>query len=302
MESKYGSRRKPSSGRGFILGTLAAFIAGGMLVGYVVYYNLSPDGAGEGASGDPATIASPSASPSATGGALLTPPTPLAQQLENIDPENPEEAVEAVKTVAEQTGGIEQRLLAAEQRLTALSLASEQAAGNAARLESLLIAFAVRRLIERGDELGLLTDQLRLRFGDERPNAVSTIINFSRRKTPLRIDRLVARLDGLGPELSQAESTLSWDTITREIGSLFSIRRQSTPSPKADQRLQRARRALEQGRIESAISEIKALPGAPKAQEWIADAEEYARVLQALDNIELAAVLAQSPAQQDSDD
>ena len=75
----------------------------------------------------------------------------------------------------------------------------------------------------------------------------------------------------------------------------FVVRRQSTPSPKADQRLQRARRALEQGRIESAIREIRALPGAPNAEEWIRDAEEYKRVMDALENIETAAVLAQAP-------
>jgi hypothetical protein len=46
MEPKYGSRRKTSSGRGTILAALAAFIAGGALVGYVVWYNLQPERGG----------------------------------------------------------------------------------------------------------------------------------------------------------------------------------------------------------------------------------------------------------------
>jgi hypothetical protein len=288
MESKYGSRRKPSSLRGILLATLASFIAGGLLAGYIVWYNYNPTASRE-----------PAVKPSATGSVLTqTPaptaavsPTPRTEPLKPIDPANAEEAV---KTVAEAQGGIDQRLEAAEQRLAALALRSEEAEGNAARLEALLIAFAARRLIERGDELGDLTQQLRLRFGDERPNAVSTIINFSRRDTPLRLDTLVARLDGLGPELTRDDAGPSWDMFVRELRSLFVIRRQSTPSPQADFRLARARQALEQGRLESAIREIKGMPGAPKAAEWIADAEEYMLVMEALENIETAAVLAQS--------
>lgn len=275
-----------------------------MLVGYAVWYNVNPD-AGEGVSSRPAVEASPSVAATDSGGILTSPPTPLAdalEELEDLDPENPEEAVEAVRTVAEQTGGIGQRLAAAEQRLRELAIQTQRASENAAQLESLLIAFAVRRLIERGDELGLLADQLRLRFGDDRPNAVSTVINFSRRDTPLRIDLLLARLEGLAPELTQSESGFSWGRFTSELSSLFVVRRQSTPSPQSDQRITRARRALEQGRIENAIQEIKGLPGAPAAQEWIADAEEYARVMDALDNIELAAVLAQRGSQEAAED
>ena len=43
MASRFGSRRKPTSMRRFVLAALAAFVAGGALVGYVVYYNLSND-------------------------------------------------------------------------------------------------------------------------------------------------------------------------------------------------------------------------------------------------------------------
>lgn len=43
MASKYGSRRKPSSTKGFLIAALASFLAGGALAGYVVYYNLNSD-------------------------------------------------------------------------------------------------------------------------------------------------------------------------------------------------------------------------------------------------------------------
>ena len=45
------------------------------------------------------------------------------------------------------------------------------ASGNAARAEGLLIAFSARRTLERGNDLGYLGDQLRLRFGDAEANA-----------------------------------------------------------------------------------------------------------------------------------
>lgn len=292
MESKYGSRRKTSSNRGFLLAALASFLAGGMLVGYVVYYNLGSDEEAGDASADVIADASPSEASTETAAALISPPTPIAEALEAIE-ENPEEAVEAVLSVAEQQGGIDQRLAAAEQRLERLALQSQAAAGNAARAEGLLIAFATRRIIERGEELGYLGDQLRIRFGDERPNAVRTIINFARREQKLRVDLLIARLDGLAPELRQSDTGASWSAFRNEIGSLFAVRRQSTPSPQPRQRLERAKRALEQGRYLSAIEEIKAMPGADKAADWLKDAEEYARAMEALENIEKAAVLDQ---------
>ncbi len=290
MESKYSSRRKSASVKGAVLTALASFIAGGALVGYVVWFNIAEREMPEEQVERPSEAA---ASPTPTGlpDAMLTPsPTPLADAL---DAETPEEAVEAVRSVAEQQGGLDQRLAAAEQRLARLDLQAQAAAGNAARAEALLIAFATRRLIERGDELGYLADQLRLRFGDERPNSVNTIITFSRSNPPIRLDGLVARLDGLGPELSEMSQGPSWARLRRELGELFVIRRKSTPSSQPEQRLERARYALEQGRYRSAIEEVRAMPGAAKAESWIEDAERYAAAMEALENIEAAAVLDQ---------
>ena len=46
MASQYGSRRKPSSGRTMLLAAVTSFIIGGLLVGWVVWYNFQPDRAG----------------------------------------------------------------------------------------------------------------------------------------------------------------------------------------------------------------------------------------------------------------
>ena len=281
MESKFGSRRKPSSGRGIWLAVIAAFIAGGALVGWAMWYNLQPQGAGAPGAGAEAV-----AGAGKTPGAALSPsPSPLAQAIENAKTE------EAVERVAEQQGGLDQRLAAAEQRLTQLDLQAQAAAGNAARAESLLIAFATRRAVERGAELGYLADQLRLRFGDQWPNAVSTIIEFSR--DPVRLDGLVARLEGLGPQLREGSEGPSWEAFQREISQLFVFRRESTPSPQPERRLERARWALEQGRYQNAIDEVKGMPGASKAAAWIKDAERYRKAMEALEVIETAAVLDQ---------
>jgi len=290
MESKYGSRRKSSSTKGVLIAAALSFLLGGGLVGYVVWYNSSENSPGNDAVGEPAvTAASPT--PLAPPSAVISPsPTPLTEALEA---ETPEQTVEAVTRVAEQQGGLDQRLAAAEQRLTRLDLQTQAAAGNAARAEALLIAFATRRLIERGDELGYLADQLRLRFGDERPNAVNTIISFSRSEPPIRLDTLLARLEGLGPQLQETSEGPSWEALQRELGELFVIRRESTPSSQPERRLERARYAMEQGRYRSAIEEVKAMPGAARAESWITDAERFAAAMDALENIEAAAVLDQ---------
>jgi hypothetical protein len=266
-----------------ILAALISFIAGGALVGYVVWYNLEP-----GRHAAPLPAASIAASGAGDGAALTDQPTALADA---IKADNAEQAVQVVTRVAEQQGGLDQRLAAAEQRLTQLDLQAQAAAGNAARAESLLIAFATRRALERGAELGYLSDQLRLRFGDQWPNAVATIIEFSR--NPVRLDGLTARLEGLGPQLRESDEGPSWGAFRRELSQLFVFRRESTPSPQPQRRLERARWALEQGRYQSAIDEVKGMPGAAKAESWIADAERHKKAMEALEVIETAAVLDQ---------
>ena len=296
MESKFGSRRKPTSMRRFMLAALAAFTAGGALVGYVVYYNLSEDGTQIAAADNPPALpdaptidGDPSDAPT---GEITASPSPLADAVAALEEGDAEEAAQAVRNVAQQQGGLDQRLAAAEQRLARLDLQAQAAAGNAARAEGLLIAFATRRAVERGAELGYLADQLRLRFSDQWPNAVNTIISFSR--NPIRIDNLTARLDGLGPQLVSRDEGMSWARVQREIGELFVIRRESTPSPQPERRLERARIALEQGRYQNAIDEISGMPGADQAESWIADAERYRDAMLALEVIETAAVLDQS--------
>lgn len=286
MESRFGSRRtKPSKGP--IFGAVAAaFLLGASIVGIFYWQDTKEE--------EPVALSNEAGQaqanlPAIADSAIDAPapiPTPAEEAAVVVAAV---EATEAVERVAEQQGGLDQRLAAAEQRLARLDLQAQAAAGNAARAEGLLIAFATRRYIERGEELGYLADQLRLRFGDSWPNAVRTVISFSR--DPITLDSLLARLDGLAPELQKSEGINSWADFRRELSELFVVRRESTPSPQPARRLERARQFLESGRIDSAIGEIKNMPGAATAEDWIADAERYAAAMSALETIEMAAVL-----------
>ena len=216
-------------------------------------------------------------------------PSPTADAID-ADPVAARRAAARVEQVVEQQGGLDSRVAAMEQRLARIDLQLEAATGNAARAEGLLIAFAARRAIERGTPLGYLGDQLRLRFGDARPNAVQTVIDVSR--DPVTLDQLIARLDGLAPQLVNNEpqgDLMGW--LGRELSGLFVVRREDQPSPQPSRRIDRARLFLESGRPEAAVAEVRNLPNADQAAGWVEDAERYARAQRALELLETTAIL-----------
>lgn len=185
---------------------------------------------------------------------------------------------------------LDQRIAELEQRLARLDVQADAAAGNAARAEGLLIAFAARRAIERGDRLGYLANQLRLRFGAAEAGAVEAVLAVDRE--PVTLDQLLAGLDGLAPQLGASpadQGTFDW--LWRELGELFVVRREDAPSPAPERRLERARLFLESGRAGAAAAEIRNLPNADSAAAWIADAERYAAAQRGLERIEAAAIL-----------
>ncbi len=269
--------RPRRSARPVVIGMLATFALGAGLAGYGVYRYVDRT---------PATAPAPVAPATLPDAGVPADPGPGPSPSASVEARD---AVQAAKIVAQQQGGLDQRLAAAEQRIARLDLQAQAASGNAARAEGLLIAFSARRTLERGNDLGYLGDQLRLRFGDAMPNAVQTIIAFGRR--PVTLDQLIARLDTLAPDLAQTARRVSWSQVRDELASLFVVRRESTPSPQPARRLERARLFLQSGRVEAAIAEVRFLPGAGEASDWIADAKRYAAAQNALELIETAAVL-----------
>jgi hypothetical protein len=293
MDQSYEFRDQAGTRRGLPFRSTLVGIALAFLLGCSVTLYLASDG--DLGLGDLFTVRS------ADGGEQAATPAALASEAGEDPAPEPSasasaaaaeamQAVERAEQVVTQAGGLDARVAAMEQRLTRLDIQSQSAAGNAARAEGLLIAFAARRAIERGVPLGYLADQLRLRFGEARPNAVQTVIDAA--QNPVTLDRLVARLDGLSPQLDDAPDGEGLFTrLGREISSLFVVRREDTPSPVAERRLERARLFLESGRVEAAVAEVRGMPNAVAAAEWIADAERFAAAQHALETLETAAVL-----------
>lgn len=287
MHEDYGSIARAQTRRTRQMGALVGvgagtFLLGAALVGLVWWSGIGPDDFIQVKRQTPVRITVP---PSPA-------PTPVVSPSEaaKSTAAQARQAVAKVEQVVQQQGGLDSRVAAMEQRLTKLDLQLQAASGNAARTEGLLVAFAARRTIERGEPLGYLADQLKLRFGDGHPNAVRTVIDFS--QNPVTLDQLSARLDGLAPQLIKAppdEGAVAW--LGHELSGLFVIRRETTPSPAPERRLDRARLFLESGRVAPAVAEVQHLPNAQQAANWIADAQRYDQVRQALDLLETTAIL-----------
>lgn len=192
--------------------------------------------------------------------------------------------------IARTQGAMESRVADLEHKLDRLNLEASAASGNAVRAEALLVAFAARRVVERGAPLGYLEDQLKTRFAAAQPAAVATITAFSH--DPVTLDRLTARLEALGPMLAQSPPTEgAWARISREMSQLFVLHHEVAASPDPRLRLDHARLCLQEGKIDDAIADIRLMPGGGVAGEWIAQAQRYATAQQALDAIETTALL-----------
>jgi hypothetical protein len=187
------------------------------------------------------------------------------------------------------------RMAGLEARVARVETAARRAEGSAGRTDALVVAFAARRAIDRGVQLGYLETLLVDRFGNRHPRAVATIVTASR--TPVRLDDLVAEYDTLGPQLRSGGPQDSWwSNFQRELGSLVNVRRADVPSAKPDARYRRAVGRLESGDVDTALAETMRLPGAARAGAWASKARRYVAAHRALDEIESSALLAGSGA------
>lgn len=277
MQDEYLSQARPvrprGAGRAILAVGLLAFVLGAVLVGWVAWRSgLTLDRvlgteAPQAAAPAPATARAPAVLPP------LTANPALAQ------------------------GGFDQRIAGLEQRLAQLDLQAQAVSGNTSRAEGLLIAFATRRMIDRGSPLGYLEDQLRARFAEAQPNAVATLVTAAQR--PVTLDQLATQLQALGPKLASAPAEQSgWQKVRNGVSSLFVIRSDNRPAPEPQLRLQRAQLLLRQGQTDAAILEVRQLPGAAGANGWIAAAQRYVAAQRALDQIESTALVAPLPQQQ----
>jgi len=192
-------------------------------------------------------------------------------------------------TLAAREAALAAQLSALEARAATINNQAAAASGNATRAEGLLVAFAARRALDRGLGLGYIEGQLRERFGATQPRAVATVIQASR--MPVTLEDLRLGLASIGPDLVAGGRGNWWGGLHNALSNLIVLRKEGVPSPRPSDRLSRARHLLEGGQVEAALAEVSRLPGAPKAQRWIAAAHRYIEARQALDVIETAAII-----------
>jgi len=192
------------------------------------------------------------------------------------------------------TAPLERRVAQLDDHVKDIAERAEAASGNANRAEALLVAFAARRAIDRGLQLGYLEAMLRERFSRSQPQAVGTIITASR--SPVTLEDLRGELELLAPELVGISAKANWwDAFRRELAGLIVIRREDTPPMTPDARVERARVSLAAGHVDRALAEIARLPARDKADVWMANARRYVAAHNALDLIETSALLTPAP-------
>jgi hypothetical protein len=183
------------------------------------------------------------------------------------------------------------RVSTLEDKVDDIQAQATEATGDASRAEGLLVAFAARRALDRGVELGYIEGLLRQRFGGTQPQAVATILSAAHR--PVTLADLQNGLDAIAPTLSAGGSpkTSWWQSFRNELSGMVVVRRAGEPSTQPADRVSRAQRMLEAGQVDTALAEVVRLPDHGTADAWILAARRYLAGRGALDQIETAALL-----------
>lgn len=271
-----GQRRGPG-GR-----TIAALVAGGLLVGaggaaWLGWHNGLVSVEMNGAIPQIVPAPSASASPSGAANAPLAVASPVAP------------------AVAEaQLADTGTRIALLEQRLAVINQKATAAAGNAIHAEALLLAFATRRAVERGQPLGWIEAQLRARYGATQGAAVDRIIAAS--AMPVTLGQLAEQFELLAPALTGgAPDEGTWAWISRQFSELVVIRHDDQPSPTPESRVARVRAFIAGGKVEAALAEVERMPGSAHAAQWVARARDFVETQRALDQLEAAALTGTQP-------
>ena len=211
----------------------------------------------------------PSAAPAAPAIAALPPGTDIA-------------------TLAAREQALAARLDQLDLRIRDVDGSARAASSYATQAERLMIAFAVRRAVERGQPLGTLENQLRARFAERQGEAVAAIVQVAAQ--PVTLEDLRLALETIAPRLGNGPDDSLWARARRMLGDMVVLRSVDSPSPRPSDRLNRARRALDAGDAEAALAEVAHMPGAANAESWTSAAKRYVAARHALTEIERAAM------------
>lgn len=186
-------------------------------------------------------------------------------------------------TLTAREAALSAQLAAVETRMSAVTADAAAAGAQAGRAEALLVVAAARRALDRGQSLGWLEPQLRLRFPAD-PVAVEQVARAA--DQPVTLEDLRLGFDVIAPDLQSGAGGGFLPALRRELGSLVVLRRAGSPSAQPAERLARARRLLASGQVEAALAEARTLPGAARGGNWAAAARRYAEARRALDRLE----------------
>jgi hypothetical protein len=183
------------------------------------------------------------------------------------------------------------RVATLEDKVDDIQAQATEATGDASRAEGLLVAFAARRALDRGVELGYIEGLLRQRFGGTQPQAVAAILSASHQ--PVTLADLQTGLDAIAPTLAAGgpPQVSWWQSFRTALSGMVVVRRVGEPSTLPADRVSRAQRMLEAGQVDSALAEVVRLPDHGAADKWIVAARRYLAGRGALDQIETAALL-----------
>jgi ABC-type amino acid transport substrate-binding protein len=217
-------------------------------------------------------------------------PVSSAQPVVSTPQPAPRPAMVTAPAAPPSEAALDERVATIESRLDQIDARAAAASGDADRAEGLLIAFAARRALDRGQPLGYLEGMLRERFGNSDATSVAQIIAASQR--PVTLPQLQDELQALKATLVTHDPDEGlWQGFKHELASLFVVRRADQPSTIPADRFSRAEHALEQGQVDAAATEVARMPGRARALDWLAQARRYVMARNALDRIETAALL-----------
>src|SRR3546814_12668581 len=105
---------------------------------------------------------------------------------------------------------------------------------------------------------------------------MSSMFFFSSRRRHTRCALVTGVQTCALPILVSGGDARGWfDRLRAELSSLVVIHKEGTLSSRPSDRLARARYLIEAGQVESALAEVRRLPGAPRADRWIPAAPHY---------------------------
>lgn len=248
---------RPSRGRGLIAGLFGMFVLGVLAMGFLV----SRTDLGRG-------MVSAEQAPAAKPQALVQTP----------------QAAPVPQPSAAVPGDLAYRLATLEGRVASLEARPMGGANvSAPKAEALFLVLASARKFERGQPLGTLERELTARFGLSQAAAVAALSGWT--KQPVSAAQVRRDFDMLVPA-SATEQGSWWDRLTNAIGSLITVRDQSTPSTAPAHLITQARALLDADDVAGALALARQLPASEGTKGWIAEADRYLKARQALDKLE----------------